>query len=74
MSGWVVDGNYLQFLRWIWEFPSRSRPQLLAILGTYSARSRIVHLRSTGEVREFLGELRPGDGASGTGPSAMMGR
>ncbi len=50
----------LQFLRWIWEFPTRSRPRLLAILNTYSARTRIVHLQSAAEVRAFLGELRPG--------------
>lgn len=61
-----------QFLRWIWEFPSRSRPRLLAILGTYSARSRIIQLRSAAEVRAFLAGLR--SGASGADPSAMMGR
>jgi adenylate kinase family enzyme len=48
----------LQFLRWIWDFPSRSRPRLLAILGTYAATCEIVQLRSTTEVRAFLAGLR----------------
>lgn len=47
-----------EFLRWIWEFPSRSRPRLLAILGTYAARTDIVQLRSASEVRAFLARLR----------------
>jgi adenylate kinase family enzyme len=50
----------VEFLRWIWEFPSRSRPRLLAILGTYSARCQIVQLRSAAEVRAFLAGLRSG--------------
>lgn len=48
------------FLRWIWEFPHRTRPRLLAILGTYSAATDIVQLSSATEVRAFLAELRAG--------------
>jgi adenylate kinase family enzyme len=47
-----------QFLRWIWDFPARSRPRLLAVLGTYAATTRIVKLRSAADVRTFLAELR----------------
>lgn len=47
-----------QFLRWIWDFPQRSRPRLLAVLGTYAATTQIVQLRSTPEVRAFLADLR----------------
>jgi adenylate kinase family enzyme len=46
------------FLRWIWEFPHRTRPRLLAILGTYAAATDIVQLRSPDEVRGFLAGLR----------------
>jgi adenylate kinase family enzyme len=47
-----------QFLRWIWDFPTRSRPRLLAVLGTYAATTRIVTLSSAADVRAFLAELR----------------
>jgi adenylate kinase family enzyme len=47
-----------QFLRWIWDFPDRSRPRLLAVLGTYAATTRIVQLTSASEVRAFLADLR----------------
>jgi adenylate kinase family enzyme len=47
-----------EFLRWIWDFPHRTRPRLLAILGTYAATTRLVHLRSATEVRTFLAALR----------------
>ena len=47
-----------QFLRWIWDFPRRSRPRLLAVVGTYAATTEIVHLRSAAEVRTFLAGLR----------------
>jgi adenylate kinase family enzyme len=46
------------FLRWIWEFPRRTRPRLLAVLDTYAAATEVVHLRSTGETRSFLSRLR----------------
>lgn len=46
------------FLRWIWNFPHRSRPRLLAVLGTYAAATRIVQLSSASEVRAFLADLR----------------
>lgn len=46
------------FLRWIWGFPTRTRPRLLAVLGTYAATTDVVHLRSTAEVRELLADLR----------------
>jgi len=47
-----------EFLRWIWDFPRRSRPRLLAVLGTYSAQTRIVQLGSAADVRSFLADLR----------------
>ncbi len=47
-----------EFLRWIWDFPHRTRPRLLASLGTYAATTRLVHLRSATEVRTFLAALR----------------
>jgi adenylate kinase family enzyme len=50
----------LEFLRWIWDFPSKTRPRLLAGLDTYAASTRLVQLRSGQEVREFLARVRGG--------------
>jgi adenylate kinase family enzyme len=47
-----------EFLRWIWDFPERTRPRLLAVLGTYAATTEVVQLRSASEVRAFLADLR----------------
>lgn len=47
-----------EFLRWIWNFPSHTRPRLLAVLGTYSATTEVVRLQSAEEVRGLLAELR----------------
>jgi adenylate kinase family enzyme len=43
-----------QFLRWVWRYPTASRPRLLEKLQRYSRGRRIIHLRSSAEVRQFL--------------------
>jgi adenylate kinase family enzyme len=40
------------FLKWIWNYPKRSRPKTLALLKTFPGS--IVVLRSKGEVRRWL--------------------
>jgi adenylate kinase family enzyme len=47
-----------QFLRWIWSFPTHTRPRMLAVLSTYAATTDVVHLRSSAQVRTLLAELR----------------
>ena len=44
----------LDFLRWIWSYPSRSRPKVLALLKDHGANKQIVHLRTRTQVRKFL--------------------
>jgi adenylate kinase family enzyme len=46
------------FLRWIWSFPYRTRPRLLAVLDTYAAAIEVVHLVSNADVRAYLDRLR----------------
>lgn len=48
----------LQFIRWIWETPRRSRPKVLALLDDARARGvRVEHLRSQREVDALLAAL-----------------
>jgi adenylate kinase family enzyme len=44
----------LKFLKWVWDYPKRTRPKVLRLLEE-NARGRIVHrLRSRAEVEGFL--------------------
>jgi adenylate kinase family enzyme len=47
----------LEFVRWIWSYPSRSRPKVLAVLDAVPGDRRIVRLRSRREMARFLEEL-----------------
>ena len=42
------------FLRWIWAYPARHRPQVLRRLDAVADRCRVVVLRSPAEVERFL--------------------
>jgi adenylate kinase family enzyme len=44
----------LEFLRWIWTYPAKRRPNVLARLASLRADQRAVILRSPAEVRAFL--------------------
>lgn len=45
------------FLRWIWRFPTRDRPRLLAALERAARAGKVVHhLRGGTEIRRFLNE------------------
>lgn len=52
-----VDG---EFLRFIWGFPDRERPGVMAILDRYRAGKRLVHLRSPREAEAWLAEVHAG--------------
>ena len=47
----------LKFLHWIWTYPSRSRPKVLARIEEFAAGKRVVRLRSDAEVERFLAEV-----------------
>jgi adenylate kinase family enzyme len=57
-----------KFLRWIWEYPSTRRPGLLDLLDRASIGTRVVRLRSRGQVEGFLREVA--DRATRSGQSA----
>ena len=46
----------LNFLWWIWRYPKRSRPQVLALLDAHAQAKRVVRLRSRAEVEKFLAD------------------
>jgi len=47
----------LKFLQWVWTYPSRRRPKLLARLDEIAGDKRVIHLRSDAEVERFLAEV-----------------
>lgn len=50
------------FLKWIWTFPQRTRPVVLAKLEHYRDGKRIITLRNPSQVRQFLDGIRRGGG------------
>ena len=51
------DRFSLAFLKWVWNYPERSRPKVLALIDERCAGKRVVVLRSRTEVEKFLAEL-----------------
>jgi adenylate kinase family enzyme len=51
-----------KFIRWVWDYPTRTRPKVLALLEQHSHDKRIVRLRTRAEVEKFL-EGHEGGGA-----------
>jgi adenylate kinase family enzyme len=47
----------LPFLKWVWDFPSRSRPRVLDRLSNVADRVKIFRLHNDREKEEFLGSL-----------------
>ena len=48
----------LEFIRWIWNYPSRRKPKVVAMLTSNAQRKKIVWLRSDSEVERFLARAR----------------
>lgn len=44
----------LKFMRWVWAYPVRSRPKVLALLDRLADDKRVVRLRSSAEAERFL--------------------
>ena len=47
----------LKFLKWVWDYPERTRPRVLAALERRAVSKQIVRLRSPAEVEQFLAGL-----------------
>lgn len=44
----------LEFIRWVWNYPNRSRPRVIKLLNENRAAKTIVWLRSNDDVERFL--------------------
>jgi adenylate kinase family enzyme len=44
----------LQFIRWIWEYPKRTRPKILELLKENSSGKYMFRLRTRAEIESFL--------------------
>lgn len=44
----------LEFIRWVWGYPKRSRPKVVRMLAENEREKRVVRLRSAAEVESFL--------------------
>lgn len=42
------------FLQWVWNFPTRSRPKVLALLDSHRETKTVVSLRRQREIDEFV--------------------
>ncbi|HEX8282278.1 MAG TPA: DNA topology modulation protein [Pyrinomonadaceae bacterium] len=47
----------MKFLLWVWNYPERTRPKVLALLEKYGEGKKLVHLRSGAAVERFLKQL-----------------
>lgn len=50
----LLDGGFLGFLKWIWDYPTVNRPHLLERLRELPASTIIITLRNPDQVRDFL--------------------
>lgn len=57
MAEGCVDKLSVKFLQWVWSYPERSRPKVLALLEEKAAGKRVLRLRSDAEVERFLAGL-----------------
>jgi adenylate kinase family enzyme len=58
----MADGCHerldVKFLRFVWNYPERSRPKVLSLIGAVADSARFIHLRSPREVDRFLTALK----------------
>ena len=52
-----LNKDFLVFLLWVWNYPRRSLPKVLARLEELSGSKRIYRLRSSAEAEEFLAKF-----------------
>lgn len=44
----------MEFLRWIWDYPKRTKPRVEALLKRFQNEKDIIRFKSRGEVKDFL--------------------
>lgn len=53
----MFSWKFLEFLQWIWNFPYRSRPKIVALLDEYADTKQVIILKSREEVNELVNRL-----------------
>ena len=48
------------FVRWVWTYPLRGRPQALAAIDEFAPHARVIRLSTRAQVKEFLDQSRSG--------------
>jgi adenylate kinase family enzyme len=51
----------MEFVRWVWGYPKRSRPKVIRLLEEHAKSKQVVRLRSRAEVRDFLARAGAGE-------------
>lgn len=52
----------LEFILWIWNYPSRTRPKIISMLESHAGGKKIIWLRSQKDVQRFLAlQATPGN-------------
>lgn len=54
----------LKFLRWVWDYPVRTRPKVVELLGAHARTKNVVWLRSRADVEKFLADAARGEGVA----------
>lgn len=57
MADECLEKFNLEFIRWVWDYPQRTRPKVMKMLKENSQGKRIVLLRSQTEVEKFPASL-----------------
>jgi adenylate kinase family enzyme len=67
MAPGCPENLYWEFVRWIWNYPTRSRPRVMERIKGHSADTEIIVFRSQKEIVRFLARLADkGDGSTGS--------
>lgn len=55
-----LDFEYIKFIKWIWDYPSRSKPKVEALLKQFQDTKQIIRLKTIAEVENFFFNLSSG--------------
>lgn len=58
----------LEFLLWIWNYPSRTKPEIVRMIESNAEQKKIVWLRSQSDVERFLARQATSTGSLNTKP------
>ena len=53
-----LDGGFLGFLKWVWDYPTVNRPHLQKKLRELPASTIIIALQNPNQVRDFLDDTK----------------